>query len=350
MRIEQLTFTRFIAVIAVVFFHFGRTVFPFNIPALSFICSSAFVGVSYLYILSGFVMVIAYQQKSADKIVLKPFFISRFARVYPVYLLGLAITFIYFVIERRMYERADLMLSVFALQAWVPNYALSLNSPGWSVSVEIFFYLLFPFLFNYLYKKVVLKRLILYTVLIWMLTQVLLNTGLHTSFYKGFPSASHDLLYYFPLMHFNEFLTGNITGFLFLKYKNNKIHPGKWVVLLLFMLSVITVKYVTVLSNHDGLLAFLFAPMIYTLSLQKGWLKTFLSHRIFVWAGEISFAIFILQKPVFLFGRKYLPKMGLQSPDAQFYLLVAVLILLSSLVYFYFENPIRKKIVQLAAK
>jgi len=42
--------------------------------------------------------------------------------------------------------------------------------------------------------------------------------------------------------------------------------------------------------------------------------------------------------------------MGLQSPDAQFYLLVAVLILLSSLVYFYFENPIRKKIVQLAAK
>ena len=99
MRIEQLTFTRFIAVIAVVFFHFGRTVFPFNIPALSFICSSAFVGVSYLYILSGFVMVIAYQQKSADKIVLKPFFISRFARVYPVYLLGLAITFIYFIID-----------------------------------------------------------------------------------------------------------------------------------------------------------------------------------------------------------------------------------------------------------
>jgi peptidoglycan/LPS O-acetylase OafA/YrhL len=90
--------------------------------------------------------------------------------------------------------------------------------------------------------------------------------------------------------------------------------------------------------------------MIYSLSLQKGRLRTFLSHQIFVWAGEISYAIFILQKPVFLFGRKYLPKMGLNNPDAQFYLLVAVLTLLSSLVYIYFENPIRKKIVQLAAK
>ena len=30
MRIEQLTFTRFIAAVAVVIFHFGREVFPFQ--------------------------------------------------------------------------------------------------------------------------------------------------------------------------------------------------------------------------------------------------------------------------------------------------------------------------------
>ena len=32
------------------------------------------------------------------------------------------------------------------LHAWVPGYSLSLNFPGWSVAVELFFYLVFAML------------------------------------------------------------------------------------------------------------------------------------------------------------------------------------------------------------
>jgi hypothetical protein len=63
MRIEQLTFTRFIAAVAVVIFHFGREVFPFQHPILQPLVLSANIGVSYFFILSGFVMIIAYNKQ-----------------------------------------------------------------------------------------------------------------------------------------------------------------------------------------------------------------------------------------------------------------------------------------------
>ena len=44
MRIEQLTFTRFVAAISIVIFHYGKDVPPFNY--LSFLFQQANIGVS----------------------------------------------------------------------------------------------------------------------------------------------------------------------------------------------------------------------------------------------------------------------------------------------------------------
>ena len=66
MRIEQLTFTRFLAAIPIVLFHYSREIFPFNTPALNFWVVNANMGVSYFFILSGFVMAIAYGNRHRD--------------------------------------------------------------------------------------------------------------------------------------------------------------------------------------------------------------------------------------------------------------------------------------------
>ncbi|MDW5290748.1 hypothetical protein [Formosa sp. PL04] len=63
MRLEQITFTRFLAAISIVIFHHGKNIFPFNQEGVSFIIKQANIGVSYFFILSGFVMVIAYGNK-----------------------------------------------------------------------------------------------------------------------------------------------------------------------------------------------------------------------------------------------------------------------------------------------
>ena len=102
------------------------------------------------------------------------------------------------------------------LQGWIPGKVLSYNAPGWTLCVELFFYISFPFLFNYIYRSTNYRRLIAPILLIWLATQVVLNGFLQSHFYKGFPSISHDLLFFNPLMHINEFLVGNLAGLFFI--------------------------------------------------------------------------------------------------------------------------------------
>ena len=82
MRVEQLTFTRFIAAISIVIFHYAKDVPPFNFDVISFLFNQANLGVSYFFILSGFVMIIAYGQKK--NISFLSYMQKRFARIYPV--------------------------------------------------------------------------------------------------------------------------------------------------------------------------------------------------------------------------------------------------------------------------
>ena len=88
MRIEQLTFTRFIAAIAIVIFHFGKGIYPFGSGLLSTIINNANVAVSYFFTLSGFVMIIAYGA-SNKMINARKYYINRVAKIYPVYFLSL---------------------------------------------------------------------------------------------------------------------------------------------------------------------------------------------------------------------------------------------------------------------
>ena len=149
MRIEQLNFTRFIAAISIVIYHYGKEVSIFYNDYTSFIFRQANVGVSYFFILSGFIMIIAYGTR--EKINFLKYLNNRFARIYPVYLL--AILLILGIKLFKNIDKIDLILNLSMLQSWIHNKALTLNYPGWSLSVELFFYLTFPLLFNYFYSK-----------------------------------------------------------------------------------------------------------------------------------------------------------------------------------------------------
>ena len=161
MRVEQLTFTRFIAAISIVIFHYAKDVPPFNFDVISFLFNQANLGVSYFFILSGFVMIIAYGQKK--NISFLSYMQKRFARIYPVTFLAafllLCLKSIEFFVfpEKSDLRITDFFLSISLQQAWIPSKAMSFNTPAWSITVEWFFYLCFPFLFNRFYKRPNLK-------------------------------------------------------------------------------------------------------------------------------------------------------------------------------------------------
>jgi peptidoglycan/LPS O-acetylase OafA/YrhL len=350
MRIEQLTFTRFIAAISIVIFHYGSNSFPFNNHYVQFIFKQANVGVSYFFILSGFVMIIAYNK--GPKINYLNYLKNRFARIYPIYFIAIVLILILSILAKKI-DFEGLFLNLFMLQAWIPEKALSFNFPGWSLSVELFFYVLFPFLFNSIYSKIRFTKLIYPIIIIWLFSQILFFLLLNHSYFKEFPLSSKDLSY-FPLMHLNEFLIGNLAGIYFI---NKKTKPQNFdiQITVIILTIIVALKYPIGLNFHNGLLAIFFIPLIILIASNNGNLTTFSNHKTCIFLGEISFGIYILQNPVWQWIsdyrlEKYLHIDKVENSTLSFFVRLFVLILFSSLSYLYLETPIRNRIKKLQLK
>ncbi|MCI2228844.1 acyltransferase [Polaribacter sp. MSW13] len=343
MRIEQLTFTRFVAAISIVIFHYGSGSFLFNNEYVSFIFKQANVGVSYFFVLSGFVMIIAYGNRK--KIKFLEYIKNRLARIYPVYFL--AILLILVVNLFRNIDEYNLFLNLFMIQSWISEKALTINVPGWSLSVELFFYVSFPFLFNHFYLKKSLKNLTIWILSFWIISQILyhliINGNIKLSYYN-----IRDIRYY-PLMHFNEFLVGNLTGLFFIKKIKNNIRDYSIPIILTLITLITLLKFTFGLNYHNGLLLIVFVPLIILISLSNDKFTQIISRKSFVFLGEISFGIYILQAPVWLIFSDYrMDKyLGLNKEvdfTESFIIRIIILIILSSLSYLFFEKPIRNKI------
>tara|TARA_R110002073_G_scaffold306012_4_gene475143 strand:+ start:4784 stop:5851 length:1068 start_codon:yes stop_codon:yes gene_type:complete len=346
LRIEQLTFTRFIAAVSIVIFHYGKGVNLFYNEYTSFIFEQADLGVSYFFVLSGFVMIIAYENR--QNITFFEYIKNRLARIYPVYVLALLL-FIGVNLFKNI-NSLDLTLNLFMLQAWIPGKALTLNFTGWSLSVELFFYVTFPILLNHFYSKKSLKNLATWIISFFILSQILhhliMNGVLELSFYDAKDFS------YNPLMHFNEFLIGNLAGLYFIKKLKKKQKKLKVPILLTIIALIILLKFPLGLSYNNGLLSIVFVPMIILISLSNDKFTKLISKNIFVFLGEISFGIYILQAPVWhIFSDFRMDKyFGLNKEidfTASFFLRLFILIVISSLSYLYFEKPLRSKIKRL---
>jgi len=352
LQLDQITFTRFIAALTVVFFHYGQSVFPANISFLFENVTAGPIAVGYFYVLSGFIMAIAYYQPEQSKqtaINKKKYWIARFARIYPVYLIALLL------IVAAKYKDISaswetLPLHLFLLQSWVPGYPITLNTPGWSLSVEAFFYLCFPFILFWVYK-VGTKPLMIFAFILWVGTQTILLDQLNSNEYVP-KSLLHDFIYYNPLMHLNSFVAGILCGIYLKRNPKSTKNPSNntlWLVsslALIFVLiwsrphleELLGIK----LAFTNGLLAPAFLLFIVLLARNKGRISKILSYSGLVLLGEASYSLYILQKPVHgIYDKIIVPRISL-SETAHFYVFLAILIIISIISYKILETPMRK--------
>lgn len=333
MKISQITFTRFVAAIAIVISHFNKDLFLYQINYLSDIFLRANVGVSYFFILSGFIMMVAYHKKNSIDYL--DFYRNRFARIYPLYVVGLLL---YLVTRSSDFSLYKLILYLFGIQSWIPGEALVLNFPGWSISVEFLFYLLFPLLYNRYYSKKN-KSIWVITILIWLITQVFSNFYVKSLWYEGPHTKSHEFGFYFPLMHLNEFLIGNLAGMYFVKNFKQKNYDVP--VIILFMAVLLALIFIP-LNFHNGLMAVLFIPLIILISYNNGILTRLFSLKPLEYLGEISYAIYIVHIPVLYIIREILKWQHLLLDiDTVFWIYIAVLLIISALFYQWVEKPLR---------
>ncbi len=342
MKIQQLTFTRFLAAIAIVIFHYGQTKTPFNHSFLSFIFSQAYVGVSYFFILSGFVMTVAYNKNL--KIDYWDYYKNRFARIYPVYLLALLASLALLLFISIPIHSSELILSILLLQSFIPGYALVLNITGWTLSVELLFYLLFPFLFNY-YKKERIKSIYIFGLMVWIVSQCV-TLFFSTIFPLETNPTASEVILYSPFIHLNEFIVGNLAGIYFMTYcyTRRKNYDLLIIIILILLMACLYASDAFGFKYgiyHNGLLAVLFIPLILLLSLNTGYFERLFSHKLLVLLGESSYAIYILQFPVFSLTFYIMNILHIQNGDFIFYFSLLALILISILCFIFIETPIR---------
>lgn len=144
--LPALTGIRFLAAMQVVFFHFGSSfALRHNFPhPLGNFLANGWIAVSLFFILSGFILSYTYTGQIEAPGGKRRFWAARFARIYPVYVMSL-ILMIPFQSSLPIGVASTVVLMV---QAWNPTHPELLyawNLTAWTLSIEAFFYLVFPF-------------------------------------------------------------------------------------------------------------------------------------------------------------------------------------------------------------
>jgi peptidoglycan/LPS O-acetylase OafA/YrhL len=327
---------RFIAAIFVVFYHYS--------PVRNVLIDNGDEAVSFFFLLSGFILVIAYKNEIfEDNPSIISFYVKRIARIYPLYFLALFLTLGYhfFVHHEHTHLQQKLPFEILMVQTWF--YPGSINYPAWSISCEIFFYALFPL---YIFK---LKNLSL-KLAITLATLMLLGTTLFSYFALDIsnsllkPSFKDGYLYQHPIFRFPVFLVGNVLGLMYLK--NIKI--STLLLLGLFLMGCLSIFLWNFKAIHIGSslkqvgFLFIYVVLIVILLQNEAFSMKYLSNKKFTLLGDMSYSIYLLQFPISSFVLIFTKDF---ATGIHFFTYITLLFFCSFIAFQYFEKPARTKIV-----
>jgi peptidoglycan/LPS O-acetylase OafA/YrhL len=327
------------------------------------------IGMTLFFVLSGFVLWLTYAERllRAPKATLRDFAVARFARLYPMYaVVVLAITG-YLVIWRNQ-DLAPLGFVLTMTQAWFPEIggtmlvaAIQPLEHLWSISVELFFYLLFPLaclsLGGIHRARSIVLAAALNVVVFAILTAAFFLKG-DAFLHATVPSLTHDgmawLTYYSPYLHISQFLAGCLTAQLYLKLaavqvddaERRLIMPAFWLsvsgllaapALLFFQPDWHAASFwIEIAVRLDQIVSF----SILILAVARLDRLRFLGSKAAVTGGECSYSIYLLHPFLFRFaliGKSEFP--GLPEFFARLFFFVAIATAVAWVFYRLVEVP-----------
>ncbi|PZF92050.1 acyltransferase family protein [Micromonospora deserti] len=256
------------------------------------------VGVSFFFVLSGFVL--TWSARSADTT--GAFLRRRFFKIFPnhvvVYLAVLALM----VIAGLPVMLGPTLASLPLIQGFLPDPAYHLfavNGPTWSLSVELLFYALFPVLLP-LVNRIRPQRLwvaaglvVAGAMLLPVIAKALLPDQPPSLLSSTLSWPEQWFVYFFPPARLFEFLAGMVMARILLS--------GRWIGVRTTLPAVLLVAVYAAtlpLSLMDGYQSLLLVPMILLITAAAAndvaGRRSLLSNRPMVWLGEISYAFFLV--------------------------------------------------------
>lgn len=356
-----LTGVRAIAAYLVFFHHYTPSVLVVASPVHDFL-AEGHVGVTLFYVLSGFLITYNYwdRAKGLARTFWVQYLTRRIARIYPLYLFLLALTFLLPVLlwDEAPPNAATVFLNVTLLKGFFVLFNFSGIAPSWSLTVEESFYLLAPFIFVLVRRfGFVAAQLVLYTV-----GMALFFVGARSGFYGFFGNVKFVALYTFFGRSF-EFLAGMALARFFASHSKRR-NGTRWPLLTsVGVLGSALVVYSLSLLRVGGEFG-LFHP--FGIALNNIVLPLFVCFLLWGLASEASAIGRVLSSPVFVFlGRSsysfYLVHYGILALLIRSHLTIqneilrlAVLFILanavSALLFIVVEHPANQVIRQNAER
>ena len=348
--LDSLTSLRFFAALTVFTWHLRGLV---TLPLVNWV-QTGYIGVSFFYVLSGFIMAYVYTEKLHDgnSRSIKQFYMSRVAKLWPVHLLtfvlSLPLVFVFgqYIVSSHPDGRllGAALTNLTLTQAWVPDsgFNFSFNGVAWSLSVEVFFYAVFPAIiygFGRVRHVLTVKRLVMMMCVLWVITMLI---------YASIPAAMDDWRFYIlPIARLPDFLMGILAGLVFLKIRQGQVTIFKKgrgtryeLAVLIVLAAMLGVSGLLPQSIRFSIwLLPLWACMIFVFAQQSGRISHLLTWRPLVFMGEASFSFYMIHQLVI----RYV-SLEHWAPIVTVLVSLVAALILSGLIYVIFEEPLRVRL------
>ena len=302
--------------------------------------------VDLFFELSGFILCYVYLDRNFKW---RDYFVARFARIYPVYLVALGLTLVLFFHTMAVgggwngFTVPSIVANIFLVQDW-PLIPLqpSLNTPTWSISAEIFLYIfIFPCLFaaeKYLglWLKIALIIVpVAISVIVMSLTWGISPEGTDNSWSPANPWRG-----------ILSFTSGFFVCSVGLRKGFPRIFP-RWGEVIFLVVAASCLMFQFPFNRKIALLSF---PLLTYLSAREdSILTTLLRGSFFAWLGDISYSVYVwhwsllhLVTMVLTHLRKITGHAFWESGYLAILFSVLVVFTVAHLSHFHFERPVNR--------
>jgi len=351
-QLPALTGVRTLLAVNIMLFHFT----PPHLQLLYPMINNSYVFVGFFILLSGFVL--AYNYADRPNLPKRDFWIARFARLYPIYLLSLVLFFNMLLVEYHVRSTgqfwAGVILTPLLLQAWHPLLATFWNTVAWTLSCEAALYFLFPWVVKLRWPKTP-GKLALLLLAIWAvgLTPHMLYMALNPDHIPA-PIDRYSYgfwlraLKYTPLPYLGTFMAGialaKLQSALPLSSRQRSAVAGLSL-LALWVFFAVAVQRAPYVLMHGGLLVPLFSALVIGLSGRNIFASIF-SVRPLMLLGQASYALFLLHFNFINMLRQYKIPERLHVAALDPWISYAATLLLAIAAMYLVEWPARKFILQ----
>ncbi len=274
------------------FFHFhGYS--PLNTSGL---IRNSYLFVDFFFVLSGFVIACNYSTRLGSREDLKRFVLLRIGRVYPLHLFMLALLVAYetFRLLKGAADGSDvsvfagethpfaIVTNLFLVQSLHVHDTLTWNGPAWSISTELWTYVIFAVVSVWLGMR---NWMLLLAALLCPVALLLLSkTGMDTTYDYGLIRCVFGFALGVACFRIHSSFSGAVGG------------PKP---VLMSLLEVIMVTTVVVFVSRVGtgvgsfMAPFIFAMAVLIFAIEGGVVSQFLRLPLLRWLGMISYSIYL---------------------------------------------------------